>query len=126
MTAESSTQGAHASSASTGESFAGGSSLSVPPPAPRAAARGGLAAVVVAGSTSAAGVGLETAARCGLHTRRKRATAAMEESAAMMSAAQGPQRLETRNCASPKLDPATSAAGQVSLKPLPLATTQTR
>src|SRR5271157_1678604 len=57
---------------------------------------------------------------------RERVSAAMETSAAMTSATYGPQKFETRNCASAKLAPATTADGQAARSPLRPATTSTR
>src|SRR5579872_1997988 len=62
----------------------------------------------------------------GFQRCRSATRAAMEASAAMMSAAQGPQKFETRNCAKAKLNPATKIAGQVRFNPLRPATTNTR
>src|SRR5579864_6507974 len=80
----------------------------------------------VRGMESAAGAMAEAFSPAGFQRRRKATSAAIEASAAIMSAAQGPQKFATRNCAKAKLNPATSTAGQVRFNPLRPATTKTR
>src|SRR5664279_1121042 len=62
----------------------------------------------------------------GLQKRRKVTVAAIDTDEATISVAYGPHKLETRNCVSANVAPATSAAGQARRRPLPLATTHTR
>src|SRR5690348_15404505 len=62
----------------------------------------------------------------GFHNFRKPATAAIETSELTTSVGYGPHRFETRNCVTPKLRPATSAAGQLRRSPLPPPTTTAR
>src|SRR5690242_1800817 len=65
-------------------------------------------------------------AACGFHIFKKPATAAIDISELTTSVAYGPHRFETRNCVTPKLRPATSAAGQLRRSPFPPATTTAR
>ena len=94
MTAESSTQGAQAESASTGESLAGGGAPSVWGPSCSEAVEGGSLVAARRGFPLASGRhasaverGAGSASARGFHTRRNRATAAIDESAAIISAA---------------------------------------
>src|SRR5689334_7303086 len=110
ITTESRTQGAQAESASRGESLAGRRAAAPRRPACSCPVDAeGLGAVECTEFPSTSGrivgaprLGAGAAGAGGLHTRKSRTRAAMEASAATMSAAYGPQKLETRNWASAK------------------------
>src|SRR5579863_10472337 len=105
MTAESNTHGAHASMAC----------LVVRPREP--------------GDSRSVGwllPGTTASATRGFQSRRNSDSAAIDTSAARISAAYGPQKFETANCVKAKVAPATSAAGQTSCNPFLLATTHTK